>query len=432
MKRGRGSRLSGILLLVLFCVPARIRADEASQARFHFEQATKAYERGRWDEAVREFFAVRRLSKSGRTLFNIAVCFDRLEQPDKAFYYYSQYLREGGDSGEQAAGARRALEQLRRRVGVLTLQSDPPGAEIYVDRREHGSYGTTPASVPVGPGRHNVWLERPGYRAVEFSLEVGLGMEQTKTASLTPVVGRLSVSSEPAGEVLVLNAEGLTAARGASPFAASLAPGAYVVEVSAQGHRTKRDLLRITADNALEHTVRLEALPPSTGVLTVTSNQRGAVIEVDGKAVGFAPSVLSSLPAGARQVRVSAPGTEPWTGPIDIKADGRGIVTVSLEPPPTTTRSLATWIVGGMGGAALLMSSVTGILMLDARSEYESLRSDPDGTSARPAYDRASTLGQATDGLLISGAVALGIATFLYFATEEEDPRRSNAILSWE
>jgi outer membrane receptor for ferrienterochelin and colicins len=432
MNRWCGSRLSGVFLAFLCCLPARLPADEASQARFHFEQATRAYERGRWEEAVREFFAVHRLSKSGRTLFNIAVCFDRLEQPDKAFYYYAQYLRESGDSGEQAQGARRAIEQLRRRVGVLTLVSEPPGAEIYVDRREHGSYGTTPASVPVGPGRHAVWLERPGYRPVELTLEVGLGAERTESAILTPIVGKLVVSSEPPGEVLVLDAEGLTAARGVSPFEASLAPGAYVVEVSAQGHRTKKDLLRITADARLDHTTRLEALPPSTGVLTVTSNQRGAVIEVDGKAVGFAPSVLSSLPAGARQVRVSAPGTEPWSGPIDVKADGRGIVTVSLEPPPTTRRSLATWIVGGMGGAALLMSSVTGILMLDARDEYASLRAAPDGTSARPAYDRASALGQATDGLLISGAVALGVATFLYFATEEEDPRRSNAILSWE
>ncbi|MEO1230830.1 MAG: hypothetical protein AAFZ18_18195, partial [Myxococcota bacterium] len=78
-------------VLLLACVtgglasaltPSPARADLAAQARFHERQGRDHYERGRYREALREFFALRRIAPLPRTTFNIALCFDQLGEEE--------------------------------------------------------------------------------------------------------------------------------------------------------------------------------------------------------------------------------------------------------------------------------------------------------------------------------------------------------------
>lgn len=433
----RRARLIAALFTLLLGVQsvgvvAPAHADEAARARFHFERGLRLYRQGRLEGAVREFILVRQITKSPQPLFNLAVCFDQLGASDKAFFYFAAYLRATEATPDQARLARQALERLRKRVGVLVLRTEPPGAEVYIDRREHGSYGVTPLTVPVAAGARTVWLQKEGYRGAEVVVRAALGREVERTIALEPIVGRLEVAAEPAGDVLVLDLSGATVARGPSPLRADLRPGSYVVEVSTAGHRSSKEVIRIRAEEETRHRPRLEPLPPPTGTLTVTSNRLGALIEVDGRAVGFTPAVLRDLPLGPRDVRVTYADNQPWSGPVDVRAEQPGYLTATLEPPPETRRWDGTWVIGGVGATALAAAAVTGFLALDARSEYQERRSNPNGSDIRDLRAQGLALAQAADGLLITGAVALGAAIILFFATEEEDPRRSRASLSWE
>lgn len=62
------------------------------------------------------------------------------------------------DSGGESAGG-----------GTIKMESDPPGAEIYVD----GNFvGQTPAVITLGPGLHHLTMKAAGKREWEKELEV--------------------------------------------------------------------------------------------------------------------------------------------------------------------------------------------------------------------------------------------------------------------
>jgi len=66
----------------------------------------------------------------------------------------------------------------KRHVGTLRLSVRPPGARVWIDGR---AVATAPLSgeLFVNPGVHTLQVEREGYTALERSLEIGAGQEQT-------------------------------------------------------------------------------------------------------------------------------------------------------------------------------------------------------------------------------------------------------------
>ena len=62
-------------------------------------------------------------------------------------------------------------------------------------------------------------------------------------------------------------------------------------------------------------------LDPQVGIAVISTDEPGALVEIDGKASGFTPAILT-LPAGPHQVRLSLKGfrTQEWH--INISADG--------------------------------------------------------------------------------------------------------------
>jgi len=406
-------------------------ADDAAQARFHFERARRFYNQYRWEDALREFFIVNRLSPDAPTLFNIALCFDQLGRADQAFLYFSRFLQAESTADAQRAVAERRVERLRSKVAEVRVQSIPEGAEVYIDFREHGSWGRTPLTIPLSAGPHRIWLAKANHRDATVELRAALGEHVDVEERLTPILGKLAIESAPAGaEALVTDGEGGTVARGTTPFGAELPPGLYVIEVAAPGHRPERSVMKVEPDAPTKEMFVLEALPPPGGEVTVTANPPGSLVEVDGEPVGFAPAVLTDVELGLRDFRVSAAGTQPWEGMVDVRDEGRGYLTATLAPPPKTERSVATWVFGGIGGSALTAALVTGILALDANNEFESARADPDGTDLRQLKEEGETFAAVTDALLIAGGVSLLTGTILFFTTARES-RPSEASVTW-
>jgi hypothetical protein len=423
-------RCRWLLLACLLGAPLEADADEAGRARFHAKRGQDFYLKGRYEEAAREYFALRRLSDSPQVLFNLALCFDALDEADQAFFYFASFVDGDGISEDNRRYAQAALQRLRSRVAQVRVLSEPLGADVYIDKREYGSYGQTPLVVPVKAGRRQLWLEKAGFRATSLQVRAQRGKEVEARAELTAILGRLLHTSRPPGEVLVTDPDGSTAAQGQSPLEVALAPGVYVVETSAPGHQTNKSLVKIEPDQTTEQEVELRALPPPKGAITVTANPPGSLVEVDGEPVGFAPAVLSDLDLGVRQFRISHDDVQSWEGEVDVRPEERGYLTATLQPPPRKERSVATWIAGGIGGAALGAALVTGILTLDTQSRFDDAveRQSPEAQGLR---DQGVTLATTTDVLLVVGAVGVATGVLLYFLTERTDARASEASLSW-
>ena len=426
-------------LLLICCLATAIltlptlsaQADDAAQARFHDKRARALYRKARFKDALREFFIVRRLAPQAQTSFNIALCFDQLAQRDQAFYYFSQFVEQAPKGDKRRSFAQAALTRLRPSVARLLVESDPPGADVYVDRIEHGSWGVTPITVPLTKGKHRVWVAKAGHRRATRTVVTRLGRQVNVRLTLTPVVGHVKITSAPKAALILSNPNGEELRRGTTPFEDQVTPGVYVAELDAPGHRPERVVVDIIEDERTTRHIELESLPSPKGEITITSNIPDALIEVDGEPTGFSPALLSDVDIGLRKVRISADGTMAWEGDVEIEAQGRGYLTATLQPPPRVERSATTWVAGGVGLASIVAGIITGVVALNASNEFERLVTNPNGANLTQLKDQGETFAAVSNGLYISGGIALTAAAILFFTTAEEtDP--SSAQLAWE
>ena len=402
-------------------------ADPAAQARFHDELARSHYSAGRFEQALREFFLEQRISPNPRISFNIALCFQDLKRGEDAFQFLSEYLASSDADPERRAYAEKAIASLKTSLALLSVRSVPDGANIYVDRRELGGYGVTPKVIAVSAGDHEVWVEREGYRAATTKITARRGEELPVELAPERIIGELSVTSPGSGQVTVRSPAGETVGEGALPFKTNLPPGTYEIGVVSPGHLPWAGVAHVEAGETSSITAVPQETPAPTGSITVTSNVAGALVELNGQPAGFSPTVLSSVKVGAQRLRVTAPSLLPWSGKVDVAAEQRSWLTVSLEEPPSTRVSPATWVVGGIGAAGLVAGGVLAVLAGQAHADFENAPPDTDRTALR---DRGVTLNTASDIAFVTGAVVTAAAVVLYFTTKEVRGRPSAASMT--
>lgn len=394
-------------------------ADLPAQAKFHESRGRALYGKGDFRSALREFFALRRLVPLPRTTFNIALCFDQLEERAQAFFFFSTYLEIGPDDADTRDYAHAALKRLAPSLARLRIETSPLGAEVFVDRKEHGSWGQTPITIPVRAGVHRVWVSKPGFRPQTLELEASAGAVRTLSLSLAPSRGEVRIDGPEGAWVALRTLDGATLEEGASPFTRSVAPGAYVAEVSASGFRPDTVVLAVEQDKVTSRRLTLEALPAPTGQVIVAANLPGALVEIDGEPIGFTPTQLPDVPLGLHRVRVSAEGREDWSAEIAVVRRRTGYLSVSLEPPTEEQRSAWTWIAGGIGAASLGAGVVLGAAALDTSSQYDAALASG-SLELESLRARGEAYAGVADGFLVAGGLALATSVLLYFLTAED------------
>src|SRR5436190_11920126 len=89
-------RIVAALLAVAVAVaaPAAAHAQdrEARAARAHFQRAEKAFNLGKFDEALKGYEAAYEAKPLSGLLFNIAQCHRNLANPERAIFFYQRYL----------------------------------------------------------------------------------------------------------------------------------------------------------------------------------------------------------------------------------------------------------------------------------------------------------------------------------------------------
>ncbi|HEY2511892.1 MAG TPA: TonB-dependent receptor, partial [Polyangiaceae bacterium] len=123
------------------------RADDvADEADLQFRLATERYQAGDFRAALEHFLASNRLAPNRNVLFDIGRCYEALRQFPDAYRYYARALQ-----GETDPSARTLLEDALKRlaanVALLKVVTDPPGATLYLDRKELGQRGSGPQTL---------------------------------------------------------------------------------------------------------------------------------------------------------------------------------------------------------------------------------------------------------------------------------------------
>lgn len=72
--------------------------------------------------------------------------------------------------------------------GMLSLETDPPGARIFIDRVERNE--RTPATLLLGPGIHDLVIDGAGYEVQRHKVEVSSGKQVSLSYVLSPKAQR--------------------------------------------------------------------------------------------------------------------------------------------------------------------------------------------------------------------------------------------------
>ncbi len=239
------STLGTILFASLLLTRSAAADDLADEADLEFEVGTEAYQARQFRVALEHFLTSNRLVPNRNVVFNIANCYEALGRFADAHRYYSLALQ-----GEVDAAARTAIEQLLSRiaprVAVLRVASDPPGATIYIDRRDLGPRGITPRAMAFAPGRYRVIAELAGYEpATSEPIDLRLGDAAPVTLRLSPILGTVHLESDAPASVRVDDERG--DARCTTPCDLTVPPGRHRFFFSAEGYQVATEEVDVAA-----------------------------------------------------------------------------------------------------------------------------------------------------------------------------------------
>jgi hypothetical protein len=299
--------LACALLFGVFALVGRdAAADVASEARFFDELGRKAYEAGDYAKALESFQLLQEIAPSVGVLYNIALCADLAGRRDMAFSLYGEYLKAEDPDGKRRADAEQRVERLKGKLALVMVETDPPGAAVYVDRKELGLFGVTPVTLALPEGQHRLLVEQRGFKAGELPVEVRTGSLARAKAKLTPLFGRLVVNVTPGTTRLRFWRDGLTVTPKMGRGGYELQVGNYTIVANAPGHAPAERHVVVAESQTGQLDLGLAPLPRATGVLLVTTGTTAAEVFVDGKRVAMTPATLSGLEVGAHALEVRA------------------------------------------------------------------------------------------------------------------------------
>lgn len=319
------------LLLALTLGAPALADNTADEADVAFSQGNRAYAKRDYDGALAAYFLSYRLVPNRNVLFNIARCYEALDRLDEAYRYWNDLSVDPSLPADERKDVKQALARLSPKVALVTVTSTPPGADLYVDRKDLGSRGRTPQTLAVSPGTHTLVLELEGHRPAQVKVSAFKGREAKQAVELTPIVGTVSLEGSPAGATVRETADGPVL--GTLPGALTLKPGKRLLVVSSPGYLSQQLLLDVKPDETVAAKVTLQEKPKPTGTLVVTANRVNALVRVDGKDSGFTPTVLT-LPVGEYELEVTTDEVTPLVQRVTVTADSEQRVEADLRYAP--------------------------------------------------------------------------------------------------
>jgi outer membrane receptor protein involved in Fe transport len=299
----------------LFTITPAVRADgNADEAELQFQLGAEAYQQGEYRDALEHFLASNRLVPNRNVVFNIARVYERMERWADAYRYYVDALVDETDSATRTT-IEEALQGIAQHIGIVDVETVPPGATIFVERRDLGSVGVSPRSLAFEPGRYRILVELEGYEpAWTDPLELQRGTRTPVRLELELIVGTIVFDGDASAEVRLDRTDG--APDCIVPCSLEARPGAHTLYLSKRGRATAQRPITVAANQSQTVSVSLAAL---TGSLLVRADERDALVEVDGGPEGFTPAVIPNVPVGQRRVRVSLRGYQPVTRTVDVQ-----------------------------------------------------------------------------------------------------------------
>ena len=203
---------------------------------------------------------------------------------------------------------------LRPAYGLLQIESDPTGAEVYIDG-DYESAGTTPfTSKRLVPGQHRLLFKRAEYKNHTLDITVpGDGSTQPVRATLPPNFALTTITAAGDADIYVNDER-----KGKGRWSGRLTTGLYTIEARKASHYPTRQTVEITAGEPRH--IDLPAPVPRYGSLNVSTRPSGATVAIDGVILpGTTPNIYADVLIGDHTITLTKPGCAPVEQRITVE-----------------------------------------------------------------------------------------------------------------
>ena len=203
---------------------------------------------------------------------------------------------------------------LRPAYGLLQIESDPTGAEVYIDG-DYESAGTTPFTTKrLSKGQHRLLFKRAEYKNHTLDITVpGDGSTQPVRATLPPNFALTTITAAGDADIYVNDER-----KGNSRWSGRLTTGLYTIEARKASHYPTRQTVEITAGEP-QH-IDLPAPVPRYGSLNVSTRPSGATVAIDGVTLpGTTPNIYTDVLIGDHTFTLTKPGCAPIEQRITVE-----------------------------------------------------------------------------------------------------------------
>jgi hypothetical protein len=217
-----------------------------------------------------------------------------------------------------------ALREIKR-YGSVLVETDVPGAEVYVDQNKHPD--TTPTTITnLTEGVHVIEVRKDGQTASRPVTIKANGQEKVRLELLAGV-GVVRVMSETPGARAFI--DGID--KGPVPVdIKDIKAGEHIIQIKAPGFKVHEEIVAVTPGSSRVVNKTLEAdVPADSGTLKVVTTQPEAEVFIDGVAVGKAQEIRK--PAGEYLVVVKLPGFKQFEQTVKVDPGKMTTVTADLK-----------------------------------------------------------------------------------------------------
>jgi hypothetical protein len=449
--------------------PASQSTDAAVEdAKNHFDEGQSLYLRAQYDEAALQFMAAYKSKPFPAFLYNAAVAYERGSNYPQALSLYKKYLAASPASSPdhdavqaritalqsvvgassnapasqttgsasqpttvviikgrpvqttkeaQAAAVQKATAALPKLdvKGLVIVESDPPGATVYVDDAKGQSVGKTPWEGSLTSGKHTVFVQAKGFKQEQKDIEPSSDkmIEMYFALSQQHYLGWVQVTGNVPGASVYLD-DKQQGSLGSTPFTGFLKPGKHTIIVARDGYADFSQPIEVKQGAASVVTYSLQ--PWSYGMLSVSGDEgdTGDTVYMDGAKLCEVPCKDVQVQPGEHKITVERDDMKDLDATITAMSASRSDITLHMQPTPSRFNAYFTLAAAvGMTAGALYVGKLS-------KENEDSLNRDlkngnPQLASNDPRFSHGKWEAISADGLFGAAFLTGVLGTYYLF-----------------
>ena len=237
---------------------------------------------------------------------------------------------------------------------AIRLDSAPPGATIYIDRKELGAVGVTPWETKLLDGTYTLILELEGYEPAPRTVKIvrsrkrqDIFMPLVKKVDPPRIDVRADADSAVFGATVSLDGQ----AQGSAPVVITTTPGRHLLELKKEGYDPFQSWQEVKVNEKVTVTPVLRPIAKAkVGTVVVEADVPDAQVFLDGNAVqGTTPVVITDVIEGLHVIEVRKEPALPWKQTVQVTAGVQAKIRAELKAT-----------IGGQGATIRVLSNVAG------------------------------------------------------------------------